>query len=208
MKPPLIQRTKRSQMRMSKKSFAVEVLGKARPGMSLVMTGEVALSGTEELLRSNEKKLRETLPDTLLDRAGSFLQFISVENDIEVAVRSMVASFCEVGDGGIYRALWDMAAAAGAGVDVYLGRIPIRQETVEVCEVCGVNPYEMRSSGCLLMTARDGEALVQALESKGISACVIGRLTDGQDRMIRNEEEIRYLDRPRGGDPIWESRKD
>ena len=197
MKPPLIQRTKRSQMRMSKKSFAVEVLGKARPGMSLVMTGEVALSGTVELLRSNEKKLRETLPDTLLDRAGSFLQFISVKNDIEVAVRSMVASFCEVGDGGIYRALWDMAAAAGAGVDVYLGRIPIRQETVEICEVLDVDPYKIDSKGCLLMACDDPEALREAFFLQGREAFVIGEVTDSNDRVIITGGTRRFLS-PRG----------
>ena len=184
-------------MRMSKKSFAVEVLGKARPGMSLVMTGEVALSGTVELLRSNEKKLRETLPDTLLDRAGSFLQFISVKNDIEVAVRSMVASFCEVGDGGIYRALWDMAAAAGAGVDVYLGRIPIRQETVEICEVLDVDPYKIDSKGCLLMACDDPEALREAFFLQGREAFVIGEVTDSNDRVIITGGTRRFLS-PRG----------
>lgn len=42
-----------------------------------------------------------------------------------------------------------------------------------------------------------GEALVSYLGAQGIPASVIGRVTDGNDRVIRNGSEQRYLDRPK-----------
>ena len=35
-----------------------------------------------------------------------------------------------------------------------------------------------------------------ALEKAGIHAAVVGRATDGNDRVLRNGEDVRYLDRP------------
>ena len=46
------------------------------------------------------------------------------------------------------------------------------------------------------MTTKDGAALVSALEEAGIPAVIVGRTTGGNDRIIRNEDEVRYLDRP------------
>lgn len=76
-------------------------------------------------------------------------------------------------------------------------KIPLRQETVEVCEFCNVNPYELMAGGCLVMTADNGENLVNALLEEGICAVVIGQTTDSKERVLLNEEEVRYMDRPK-----------
>ena len=46
------------------------------------------------------------------------------------------------------------------------------------------------------MLTEDGKALADALERKQIRASVIGRLTAGNDKLIHNGEDIRYIDRP------------
>lgn len=43
----------------------------------------------------------------------------------------------DLSEGGIFGALWEMADGAGIGLDVALKRIPIQQETVEICEFFG-----------------------------------------------------------------------
>ena len=69
---------------------------------------------------------------------------------------------------------------------------------MEVCNYYDLNPYELLSSGCLLMAAKeDGEALVAELLNAGIPAAIIGSLTDGNDKVITNGEETRYLDLPK-----------
>ena len=75
--------------------------------------------------------------------------------------------------------------------------IPVRQETIEICEYFDLNPYYLISSGCMLMTGPDGYGLVRALKQEGIPAAVIGKVTEGKARIVRNQGEITYLERPK-----------
>lgn len=75
-------------------------------------------------------------------------------------------------------------------------KISVRQETIEVCENYRLNPYQLTSTGSFLMLAADGKGLAGELRRNGIEAAVIGRTTDNNDKVIRNGEEIRYIDRP------------
>ena len=81
-------------------------------------------------------------------------------------------------------------------------KIPVRQETIEICEFYDLNPYEFLSGGALLMVTENGDALVEALMQEGISAAVIGMTTGGNDKIIRNQDETRYLE-PTVPDEIW-----
>ena len=38
--------------------------------------------------------------------------------------------------------------------------------------------------------------MADALNQKGIQAAVIGQLTDSNDKIIHNGEDMRYIDRP------------
>ena len=89
-----------------------------------------------------------------------------------------------------------MSGRAGCGLKVDLKAIPIRQETVEICEFFEVNPYQLLSGGALLFTTDDGEKLVDALMEEGIPAAVVGFLQEGNDKIIVNNDETRFLDMP------------
>ena len=102
----------------------------------------------------------------------------------------------DITEGGVFGALWEMGSGSGVGLDIDLKSIPIRQETVEVCEALGLNPYILMSSGSMLISTRDGHGLVQKLARAGIHAAVVGKATDGNDRILRNGEDTRYLDKP------------
>ena len=78
-----------------------------------------------------------------------------------------------------------------------LKQISIRQETVEISEYAGANPYSMPSAGSLLIGTENGYGLVRELEKLQIKSSVIGKVTDKKERIIRNGEEIRFLDRPK-----------
>ena len=47
------------------------------------------------------------------------------------------------------------------------------------------------------MTTEDGIGLVAALEAEHIPAVIVGKVTEGPDRILYNEEEVRYMDRPK-----------
>jgi hydrogenase expression/formation protein HypE len=48
----------------------------------------------------------------------------------------------------------------------------------------------------MFMLAEDGEKLVECMNEQGIPAVMIGKLTDNNDKILRNGEEVRYIDRP------------
>ena len=60
-----------------------------------------------------------------------------------------------------------MTDGAQLGLEAYLREIPIRQQTVEICEFFGLNPYQLLSGGSMLMAAEDGNALVRIIETRG-----------------------------------------
>ena len=110
---------------------------------------------------------------------------------------SGVTAMHDVTEGGIYGALWEVAESTGVGLEIDLKKIPIRQETIEICEFFELNPYELISSGSLLMVTDDGLGLVRNLEKEGIPAAVIGRICEGNDRVVINDDEKRFLEPPK-----------
>lgn len=169
----------------------------ARPGMDILVTKWIGIEGTSILAKEKEKELLTRFSVPFVEKAKRLDAFLSVVPEAAVAVQSGVSAMHDVTEGGIFGALWEMAEASGVGLEIDLKKIPIRQETVEVCEFFGINPYQLISSGCMLMAAADGNALARALEQAGIPAAVIGKAADGNDRVLRNGEERRFLEPPK-----------
>lgn len=184
-----------------KKSVNISV-DNIKPGMDIVMSGEIALEGTAILAHEREDSFLERFNKRFIDMAKQADKCLSVEREAAVAVKFGVQAMHDVSRGGIFGALWELGAASGCGVEVSLDKISLRQETVELCEYLGLNPYNMASGGALLMVTTDGEGLAEALTEQGIGAEVIGRITDSNDRVIIKGEDRRYLEPPKSDDII------
>ncbi len=169
----------------------------AKAGQDIVISKWIGLEGTALLADRNREQLLGRYPEYLVDEAAAFDRYLSIVPEAATAMKSGVCAMHDASEGGIFAALWELAEGAGVGLTIDLKKLPLRQETVEVCECCNVNPYELKSGGCLVMTTEDGLGLVAALEAEGIPAVVVGKLTDSNDRIIMNEDEVRYMDRPR-----------
>lgn len=169
----------------------------AAPGQDVVISKWIGLEGTALLAGKYREKLLQRYPAYLVEEAEGFDRYLSIIREAATAVKSGVCAMHDASQGGIFGALWELAEAAGVGLTIDLKKLPLRQETVEVCECCNVNPYELLSGGCLVMTSEDGSALVAALLAENIPAVVVGKVTDSNDRILINEDEIRYMDRPK-----------
>lgn len=169
----------------------------ARPGMDILVTKWIGIEGTAILAKEKEEELLAKFSAPFVEKAKALDVYISVQSEAAVAVRSGVSAMHDVTEGGIFGALWEMAEASGVGLEIDMKKIPIRQETVEVCEFFGLNPYQLISSGCMLMAASDGNTLVRELTKAGIPAVIIGKATEGNDRVLLNEEERRFLEPPK-----------
>jgi hydrogenase maturation factor len=164
------------------------------PDMEIVATGHVGLGGTAILATERESILTERLPRTFVERAKGFDELLPVWREAFLAAAAGVCAMHDVSYGGVFGALWEMAASAGVGLEIELKKIPIRQETVEICEYFDLNPYKLFSGGCMLMAAPDGNALAETLAEAQIPAVVIGKTTAGNDRVLLQGEERRFLE--------------
>lgn len=168
---------------------------KVRPGMDIVATKWVGLEGTANIANEKEEELLGRYSQPFIDKAKTFGQMMSIIPEAAVAVKSGAGAMHDVSEGGVFGALWELAESAGVGLEIELKKIPIRQETIEICEYFDVNPYKIVSGGCLLIATEDGNGLVRELEKEGIPAVIIGKATDSNDRVLVNEEERRFLER-------------
>lgn len=180
----------------AKKGGLISTSG-AKAGMDIVITKWIGLEGTSILAKEKKRELLSRFPESFILKAQEFDQMLSVVPEAAAAVRSGVGAMHDVTEGGIFGALWEMAESSGVGLEIELKKIPVKQETIEICEFFGINPYELISSGSMLMAAADGNRLVMDLKRAGIVACVIGKATGGNDRVICNEEERRFLEPPK-----------
>ena len=179
-----------------KKDAMISTAG-AKPGDDIVVTKWIAIEGTSIIAKEKEEQLLTRYPKNLIRTAQDMDQYLSVVPEAAVAVKTGVHAMHDVTEGGIFGAFWEMAAASGVGLEIDLKKIPIRQESVEICEFFGINPYELISSGSMLMAAPDGNLLVRNLEKAGIAATVVGKATEGNDRVLLNEDERRFLEPPK-----------
>ena len=169
----------------------------ARPGDDVVVTKWIGLEGTGIIVREKEELLRQRFSDSFIETAKGFSDYLSVVEDARLAVSAGVSAMHDVTEGGIFGALWEIAEGSKTGLEIELADIPIRQETVEICEVFAINPYCLISSGSMLITAPNGTDIVKKLAGEGINAAVIGKVTEGNDRLVINGDEKRFLEPPK-----------
>lgn len=167
-----------------------------KPEQDIVISKWIGLEATAILAKEKEVELRTAFSEDFIRTAKEFDRYLSVVPDARAAKEFGAAAMHDITEGGVFGALWEMASAAQVGLEIDLKKIPIRQETVEICEFFQVNPYLIMSSGSMMIAAADGPGLVRALKGAGIEAAVIGRTTTGNDRILRNGEEVSYLNRP------------
>lgn len=163
-------------------------------GQQLVMSKWLAPQGTAWLAECFSRQLRERLPGWILEEAMDFRRDIDCTGEGQIAMEFGVSAMRAVGEGGVFRACRELGDELGMGLRIDLEKIPVQQETVELTEFFGINPYELCGWGSLLMLTHDGNGLVDVLEREGIPAAVIGSATSGQDKVICHGEDTRYLE--------------
>ncbi len=167
-----------------------------KAGQYIVMSKWIGIGGIRAIIDNKRDEILQRYVEDVVDKAYGNISDMSVKTEAIKALECNVTAMHDVAEGGIFGALWDMAEAANTGLDIDFRKIPVKQEIIEICEMFDVNPYKLESSGALLMATDDGDMLVKELAKVGIPATVIGRATDNNDRILNNQDEIRYLDTP------------
>lgn len=178
------------------KERIADALLTARAGQDIVYAGWAGLEGMLRIIGEKEAELRERFTPAFIGQMKAYDSELCGLSKIAVADAMGVSVIRQVSRGGILASLWDLAKDTELGLNLDLKKIAVRQETIEVCEHFRLNPYQLASGGSFLMLTENGEALADALNQKGIQATVIGQLTDSNDKIIHNGEDMRYIDRP------------
>lgn len=163
-------------------------------GQAVVMTKWMGLEGTAVLAQEKEAELLERYPFPITTAAKGFEKYLPVLPEAATALKSGATAMHDMRNGGVFGGLYELAGRLGVGLSIDLKKIPVKQETIEICEFFDLNPYGLLSGGSLLIVAEDGDGMVKALQEAGIPAAVIGRTTDNNDKVLHNGEEIRFLE--------------
>lgn len=198
-------------------SFLVEVVGsvssdealalKAKPDYDIVMAGYTGVLGTNLIIDEKCDQLRERFAPSYIEGCRfskeDYMVAPMVETVRGVAKDTEVIYLHDVSHGGVYGALWQLGVAMNLGLQVNHKCIPVKQETIEICNYFDINPYMLEGTGALVAVARDGETLASELRQSGFVATVIGHMTKDKNRLVViNEDEKRFL-APVKGDEIY-----
>ena len=149
-----------------------------RPGDVVLLTRGVALEGTAILAREKAGELAGRLEAALLERARNLLfrPGISVVADALAACAvAPVHGMHDPTEGGLIGGLYELAAAAAAGLAVDSSRILVLPETAAICSLLDIDPLRLIASGALLIAVapEDERRVVETLAARGTPVAAI-----------------------------------
>lgn len=167
-------------------------------GQSIIMTKWAGMSGAWLLEQEYHEAFVNKYNHHIARQIQAMDRYFSVRKEAAAALEQEPCFLYDLSESGVFGGLWEAARAGNTGLWVDLKKIPIRQEVVELCDFVDINPYKIPSAGALLIGTEHGERLADTLNRLGIPAAVIGTFTPGNDRVVANEDEVRYLEPPSG----------
>ncbi len=159
--------------------------------MDVLVTRYIGIRGTAILAREYRDDLVNRYPKWLVDEACQFDSYLN-SSDSQLSDENVIYSK-EYTEFGVFEALFQMSRELKCGLEINIKDIPIKQETVEICEFTGVNPYALYAGYSSVVVAKDGKKAVEFYEKNGIPATIVGTTTKDNDKIVINEDERGFL---------------
>ncbi|MBQ4347524.1 MAG: AIR synthase family protein [Firmicutes bacterium] len=169
--------------------------GGAKPGDCVIMTKWAALEGSAIIASEKQEKLNGKVAPEIIKKAQTFTDMISVLPESKIGFELGATAMHDTTEGGVLGALWELAEAAGLGLECYPEKIPVLPETREICAALNIDPLRLISSGSLLIAAKSSEKILLALKEAEINAAVIAEIKDaesGRTLVFDNRREELY----------------
>ena len=183
-----------------------------RSGQALFLTGTVAEKRCAALAKEKEEELKSRFLPEMIEYIAGFpgreasrkaaaaaASFPGAEPLAKAAGKDPEPEYTGTVyldlEKGFRSALWNLAQAYQAGLEIDMKKVPVRQETIEICNYFDMDPYEEPSGDCLLIVTDNRTALLDAFRKEDIPIAEIGYLTQGPARILRTKDRVRYLDR-------------
>jgi hydrogenase expression/formation protein HypE len=159
-------------------------------GDRILLTRGVAIEGTAILAREKSSELRGRVDDNIVARAVRFLTDpgISVVSAALAAanVGGVVHAMHDPTEGGLATGLVELVTPAGLGLRVVRDRIPVLEETQQICRALALDPLRLLASGALLLAVAPAgtDRVVSAIEAAGASVADIGEVRPSGEGLI------------------------
>ena len=169
----------------------------AKPGDALVMAGAAGIEGSAILARERGQQIARALGDSARREAERFA--INPGTSVVPAARIAAAlgahAMHDPTEGGVGAAIHEMAYAAALRVEVNLERILVLAITRKICDLLGIDPLGLTSSGALLVAIDPARAvrLVNALHKAQVPASPIGGFEPGRGVKAKLDGKVTRL---------------
>jgi len=134
--------------------------GLINEGNLLYMTKGVAIEATSVIAREKKDEVIAVFGEDFYKRCIAFLERpgISVVEDARRArAAARITGMHDPTEGGLLTGAYEMARGSNIGLDIYIDKIPVFDETKRLCEYYGISPYGSIASGSLLIAVPPGE---------------------------------------------------
>jgi hydrogenase expression/formation protein HypE len=153
----------------------------ARPGDAIIVSGPIGDHGVTIMLARGELDIEADICSDTAPLNGLVASLLAAVPGVR-ALRDATR-------GGVATILNEIAVAAGVGVIVTEGDIPVRAEVRGACELLGIDPMYVACEGRLVVVV-DGDQADQALSAirahdHGTDAAIIGHITADPPGIVR-----------------------
>lgn len=145
--------------------------------MRVVITGDIAIRGTIELIKERGEELDKAFSNSFMRKARAL-------KEEELPHIAEGISFIEIAEGGLNEALWELAEREKTGLRISLDKVPVKQETIEICNMLDIDPYTLASYGTSLCFVPEGMQL---------EGSDIGYTVKDKKRLLKYGDIERYL---------------
>ncbi|MBI5190822.1 MAG: hydrogenase expression/formation protein [Nitrospirae bacterium] len=158
----------------------------ARPGDTIILTKGIAIEAVSIIAREKAGELSEHYHEDFIQQCRDYVTKpgISVSKDARIALAAGdVHCMHDPTEGGLSSGLYEIAEAAGVGLEVRAKDIRVLPEAFELLRRYRLDPLGSIASGALVITAppSDAERIIAALDAEDINAYDIGVVTDKAD---------------------------
>lgn len=154
--------------------------GAARPGDRIWCTKRIPLEAAALMARERPEWARRHLGASRWRRCVDLLNDpgISVVPEAMAAAGAGARSLHDPTEGGVATGLHELADAAGVGLEIELGALPMDADGVELCSAADVDPLGALASGALLIVGPEerGAAIEAAVSASGVECRLIGEI--------------------------------
>lgn len=175
-------------------------------GDRIIMTKGAGIEGTF-ILATDFKNQLELTPE-IMERAMKFEEDISVLPEIQILVEEIgvekIHAMHDATEGGVLGGVFELGAASGKGFKLWKDKVYVREETKRICEIMGIDPIKLISSGTLLaaLSKRDAKKAVRVLREQGVKAAIVAKMTGEKCMYLEEGEEKKEINEA-PVDEIW-----